>query len=435
MSKKPKSKKFVEYLDLHGKQKNNQHIDFIITNSIIEKHFLHNKLQDKPFTGKSPAPAPAPASIVTKIDLSYNFFYDNYSRSIWNTISTQTQVDSAYSIWQKEHEATFLFKPIVVPKTKKTIDVSVNTISDVLDIIQQHEYEETVEYNIDLKSLHNIKVELTTLNDMVGLESMKQSILNQLLYFIQELHIGKDTSDFKHTVFYGPPGTGKTEIAKIIGKMYSKMGILKNNTFKKVTRNDLIAGYLGQTAIKTKKVIEECLGGVLFIDEAYSLASSNENDSYSKECLDILCESLSDHKNELMVIIAGYEDELTHTFFKANQGLESRFIWRFTMEPYNAKELRQIFIKKVDEQGWVIEPTVLQESWFDQKKDAFKHYGRDMELLLTYTKIFHGRRIYGKDTGLRRKITLDDINGGYDILVKNRKAKTPPPHYMHGLYT
>ena len=130
----------MEYLDLHGKQKNNQHIDFIITNSIIEKHFLHNKLQDKPFTGKSPAPAPA--SMLTKIDLSYNFFYDNYSKSIWNTISTQTQVDSAYSIWQKEHEATFLFKPIVVPKTKKTIDVSVNTISDVLDIIQQHEYEE-----------------------------------------------------------------------------------------------------------------------------------------------------------------------------------------------------------------------------------------------------------------------------------------------------
>jgi stage V sporulation protein K len=75
--------------------------------------------------------------------------------------------------------------------------------------------------------------------------------------------------------------------------MYSKLGILKKNIFNKVTRNDLIAGYLGQTAIKTKKIIDECLGGVLFIDEAYSLASREQNDSFSKECLDILCESLA----------------------------------------------------------------------------------------------------------------------------------------------
>jgi Holliday junction resolvasome RuvABC ATP-dependent DNA helicase subunit len=91
---------------------------------------------------------------------------------------------------------------------------------------------------------------------------------------MQELHITNKESDFKHTVLYGPPGTGKTEIAKIIGTMYSKIGILKNNVFKKVTRNDMVAGYLGQTAIKTKKVIDECLGGVLFIDEAYSLANN-----------------------------------------------------------------------------------------------------------------------------------------------------------------
>ena len=81
------------------------------------------------------------------------------------------------------------------------------------------------------------------------------------------------SGDFMHTVIYGPPGTGKTEIAKIIGKIYCKMGILKKGTFKKVTRSDLIAGYLGQTALKTKDVINECLDGVLFIDEAYSLGN------------------------------------------------------------------------------------------------------------------------------------------------------------------
>ena len=229
-------------------------------------------------------------------------------------------------------------------KTKEEIiDVEINTITDVIELLNQYEYKEDTEYNIDLESLHKIKKELIMLDEMVGLSSLKQSILDQLLYFIQGLHQNKSGGDYKHTVIYGPPGTGKTEIAKIIGTMYSKMGFLKNNTFNKVTRNDLIAGYLGQTAIKTKKIIDESLGGVLFIDEAYSLASREQNDSFSKECLDILCESLSDHKDDLMVIIAGYEDELNNTLFKANQGLKSRFIWRFTIDTYTPKELMQIF--------------------------------------------------------------------------------------------
>jgi SpoVK/Ycf46/Vps4 family AAA+-type ATPase len=118
------------------------------------------------------------------------------------------------------------------------------------------------------------------------------------------------SNDYMHTVIYGPPGTGKTEVAKIIGKIYSNMGILGKNIFKKVTRSDLVAGFLGQTAIKTKDVIKESLGGVLFIDEAYSLGNNEKKDSFSKECIDTLCEALSDHKDNLMVIIAGYENEL-----------------------------------------------------------------------------------------------------------------------------
>ena len=124
---------------------------------------------------------------------------------------------------------------------------------------------------------------------MVGLDDFKGQILNQLLYFIQNLHVGIE-SDYMHSVLYGAPGTGKTEIATILGKMYSKIGILKKNIFKKVNRSDLVAGYLGQTAIKTTKVIDECLGGCLFIDEAYSLANNYEGDSFTRECIDTLCE-------------------------------------------------------------------------------------------------------------------------------------------------
>jgi SpoVK/Ycf46/Vps4 family AAA+-type ATPase len=272
------------------------------------------------------------------------------------------------------------------------------------------------------------------MNAMIGMEKMKQSIVDQLLYFIQNLHQGNKVSEFKHTVIFGPPGTGKTELAKIIGQMYSKLGILKKNIFKKVTRNDLIAGYLGQTAIKTKKVIDECIGGVLFIDEAYSLANSEENDSFSKECIDILCEALSDHKDSLMVIIAGYEDELNNTFFKSNRGLESRFIWRFKMDDYSPLEMMKIFTKKVTDNEWSFENIdLLKERWFQDKKDSFVNYGRDMEMLFTYTKISHSRRIYGKPEDMRKKITLDDMNKGYEVFVKNKKQKKDNT-FMHTIF-
>ena len=113
--------------------------------------------------------------------------------------------------------------------------------------------------------------------------------------------------------------------------------------FKKATRSDMIAGYLGQTAIKTKALITQCLGGVLFIDEAYSLG----NDNFSKECVDTLCEALSDQKDNIMVIIAGYENELNEHFFSLNVGLDSRFVWRFNIDNYVAKDLWEIFKKKI----------------------------------------------------------------------------------------
>jgi SpoVK/Ycf46/Vps4 family AAA+-type ATPase len=263
---------------------------------------------------------------------------------------------------------------------------------------------------------------------------MKTAIIDQLLYFVQGLHKGNSTSDFKHTIISGSPGTGKTDIAKMIGQMYSKLGILKNNIFKKVTRNDLIAGYLGQTAIKTRKVIDSCLGGVLFIDEAYSLANSTDNDSYSKECIDILCEALSDHKDELMVIVAGYETELNETLFRVNQGLKSRFIWRLSMDPYTPAELMNIFKKMITEQEWKYAEDDIKERWFDDKKDSFKNYGRDMELLLTYVKIAHGKRIYGKSAELRKIIVASDLNVGYDTFVKNIKPKKETRDFMNSIY-
>lgn len=194
-----------------------------------------------------------------------------------------------------------------------------------------------------------------------------------------------------------------------------------------------MAGYLGQTAIKTRKVIDECLGGVLFIDEAYALANHYDDDIYSKECVDTLCEALSAHKDELMVIIAGYEDDLNNSFFKSNQGMESRFIWRFKIDPYCAKELMQIFTKKLGECEWTA-PTDLTEKWFEANKADFPHYGRSMEALFSYVKIAHARRIYGKPKTLRKILSMEDMNAGLTSFLQHKKPEDKTRKLFQSMY-
>jgi len=309
---------------------------------------------------------------------------------------------------------------IVIKKKKVTIDREINGLGDILKLIKDYPLKEDVEYNIDMKTIHNIKKPLEDLNGMIGMHKLKDSIVDQIIYFIQGLN---NNTDFMHTVIYGPPGTGKTEVAKIMGSIFSSLGVLKNNKFRKVTRVDLIAGYLGQTAIKTRNVISDCLGGVLFIDEAYALGNRDKKDSFAKECIDTLCESLSSNKSKLMVIIAGYEDDLKKCFFAYNQGLDSRFPWRFNTDDYTAKELKLIFCKKVKDINWSVKDP-LQNSWFETKMDYFKFFGRDMETLLAKTKIAHCRRVFCKSEKEKKVLTMGDIDKGFELFLENHEVKS-----------
>tara|TARA_A200000159_G_C7238643_1_gene303544 strand:- start:48 stop:917 length:870 start_codon:yes stop_codon:yes gene_type:complete len=288
-----------------------------------------------------------------------------------------------------------------------------------------------------MKSIHNIKKPLGELNNMIGMNGLKDSIVDQIVFFVQNLHVNKNAlnPDFMHTCIYGPPGTGKTEIAKIMGKIFSSLGVLNKNYFKKVTRADLIAGYLGQTAMKTRDVIKDALGGVLFIDEAYALGNPEKRDSFAKECIDTLCEGLSDHKDKLMVIIAGYEEDLDKCFFAYNQGLNSRFPWRFKTDDYKAGELNKIFKKKVIDAGWSLKDEI-PDSWFEPKMDTFKFYGRDMETLLSKTKIAHGRRVFCKPKSEKTKIILKDMEKGYKMFVEigNKKEQNTAKNILQHMY-
>lgn len=315
-----------------------------------------------------------------------------------------------------------------IDKPLITIDVEIENLGSIIKLINDFPSDEKVEYNINMAALYKIKEPLTELNNMIGMKEMKENIVDQILYYIQDLHKvnkGVISGDFMHTVIYGPPGTGKTEVAKIIGKIFAKMGILKKGTFRKVTRSDLVAGYLGQTAIKTRDVINECLGGCLFIDEAYALGNNEKRDSFSKECIDTLCEALSNHKDELMVIIAGYERELNECFFAYNQGLDSRFTWRFKTEDYKADDLYKIFLKKVKDINWTVdeEDDKIGVKWFEKNVEYFKFFGRDIETLLSKIKIAHSRRVFCKDVSEKTKITFKDLEKGLQIYLKNEEVK------------
>ena len=162
------------------------------------------------------------------------------------------------------------------------------------------------------------------------------------------LHSPKNTM---HLAFTGNPGTGKTTVARIVGRIYRKLGLLSKGHFMEVSRTDLIAGYQGQTAHKVKEVIEKAKGGVLFIDEAYSLANSENPNDFGQEAIETLLKGMEDHRADLIVIVAGYT-ELMGEFINSNPGLESRFNKYFYFEDYNGEQLAEIFLSMCAKNGY-----------------------------------------------------------------------------------
>jgi hypothetical protein len=327
--------------------------------------------------------------------------------------------------------------------TRINIEMDVDTLDDLIHLGKkvgtEFKLEPYIEYNIDLAMIQDLLPEMEDLNAMIGQCEFKKQVVTLILYY--SMRLNRKNDDLLHTAIYGEPGIGKTEFAQKLAKIYLKLGVLRNNIFRKVRRSDLIAGFLGQTALKTAEVLKSVRGGVLFIDEAYSIGNSSgkdTQDSYSKECLDLINQSLTEMREGddkyFILMIAGYKDELKRNFFGMNDGLERRFSIHFTMEPYNAEELVEIFTKKVLENGWGIERGALTEEFMKEHYANFKYYGGDMELLFVKCKITHSKNLLAGKSKIKRCISEMDVKDGFELFMKNSSGPDPMVSYMKSMY-
>lgn len=314
---------------------------------------------------------------------------------------------------------------------------SIKSIDDIISLGETYHCKNNTTYcGLDLKILYDLVAPLKELKDMVGMSNVKESMIDQILFFLQDLS-SDEKKDMMHTVLTGPPGVGKTELGKILAKVYKAMGILSSGHVVVASRSDLIGKYLGHTAAKTQSVIDKAKGGVLFIDEAYSLGNPEQRDSFSKECLDTINQNLSENR-DFLCIIAGYEENLDTCFFSYNPGLKRRFTFRYNIWGYTPEELKQIFELKVRKDSWRFEydiqseddaETVMKKHNTEQKvneffvvnSDYFPHYGGDVETLYLNCRIQHSRRVMFLGKEEKKALNLEDIQKGFDNYVANRR--------------
>lgn len=241
-------------------------------------------------------------------------------------------------------------------------------------LVTNDQKEKIVEQNYLVGGLETVEVEhdeeqnvvsetLAELDKMPGMSQIKEKMKDiiecaQLQKLREEQGLPK-VEISRHLVLQGPPGSGKTTVARLLGQIYYDLGITKNPQIIEVDRGDLVGSVIGETALKTKKAVEAARGGILFIDEAYTLSKGDGND-FGQEAIDTLLKCMEDHKDDLIVIVAGYT-ELMSKFINSNPGLKSRFKTCIDFKDYTAEELYQIFLLLCQKHGMTIETTALED--------------------------------------------------------------------------
>lgn len=310
----------------------------------------------------------------------------------------------------------------------KITDLS-SLINLIYDLINKDPPPKRIKKKLPAKlyKLIDILDPLENLNNLIGLNKLKDQLLEQLLYFVQ----GNVDNIMLHTVIEGPPGTGKTTVANLMAEIYAGIGILKKNRCTVVKREDLIGQFLGETTIKTTEMLEHCKNGVMLIDEAYSLGSDDNRDSYAKEAIDCINQYLTENADKLICIIAGYKEELNRCFFSQNKGLRRRFPWTFTIESFNKTELSKIFIDKIDSSDDYELDEEVTEKYIESKiqKEYFVGNAGDIDNIISRAKIINSRINFGKEDNYI--ITKDVIDESFEKFYDTRKLVDKVPSMMY----
>lgn len=258
---------------------------------------------------------------------------------------------------------------------------------------------------------------LAELAELVGLDGVKRQV-NTLVNLIQVQRmreaLGMRAADIsKHMVFTGNPGTGKTTVARLLARIYRALGVLRTGQLVEVDRSGLVRGYVGQTATRTQEVITEALGGLLFIDEAYALTVHKGENDFGQEAVDTLLKAMEDHRDDLVVIVAGYTD-LMEQFLDSNPGLRSRFANVIRFDDYSADQLLDILQLNLSKQEYQLSPAAEKRAWELIKhrvahKPANFANARDIRNFMERAIANHAVRVAGMEGAAQSKELLGTL--------------------------
>lgn len=319
-----------------------------------------------------------------------------------------------------------LFQAMDERRASRVLENNLDLLSEPFQLNDlPQKYQHLIQDNLTTSNLDQL---LRELDSLIGLDSVKSAIreivdtqiANQRLREAGLIEKGEST--IGHMIFLGNPGTGKTTVARLIGDIFKALGVLPKGHFVETTRRDLVAGYVGQTASKTSKVVESALGGVLFIDEAYALARSESANDFGREAIDTLVPMMENNRDRLVVILAGYSREMK-VFLEANSGIASRISYTINFPDYNGQQLSEIFQRMCQQDKRICPQNVgekLQAIFHQMYENRDVNFGNGREVRNFYEKMVKQQK---------SRIVRDNLSG--KAMITFILEDIPMEGYLH----